>query len=194
MHLLSFRDRPPMGVRLRILPNLCGPFPEGILCARSADSVASHFSLRDFRTASLDAGEHAHDERLDRAVLAVALSIVGAGMAFLLAMAFVFFPEWIRVTSFASDSGAPSPGAVLHRRIVAAANVQQSQTIARPRGRAFEGSPPIVPVGPGPAAVGNPTPDGRSRAANPGSPSRGHSSERARSAAAENGRSPGRKA
>src|SRR5205809_7778158 len=126
--------------------------------------MASRFSLRDFRTASLDAGEHALDERLDRAVLAVALSIVGAGMAFLLAMAFVFLPEWIRVTSFASDSGAPPPGAVLHRRIAAAANVQQSQTIARPRGRLCEGSPPIVPVGPGPPAVRHPTPAGRSRA------------------------------
>src|SRR5207245_11129501 len=107
MHLLSFRDRPPMGVRLRILPNLCGPFPEGILCARSADSVASHFSLRDFRTASLDAGEHAHDEPLDRAVLAGALSIVGAGMAFLLPMTSVFFAQWIRVHSFASAPRTP---------------------------------------------------------------------------------------
>ena len=191
--------------------------------------MASYFSLGDFRTASLDVGEHAHDERLDRTVLAVALSIVGAGMAFLLAMAFVFFPEWIRVNSFASNAGAPSPGAALHSPIVAAENVQddekplhqfQSQAIARSRGRAGESaasgigkeiqrvapqvaatgpagspSPSIAPVGTEPAAGGIRPPAGRSGAANPGSPSAVHRSERARSdAAAENGRSPGRKA
>ncbi len=63
--------------------------------------MALYISLRDFRVASLAPGDHEKDERLDRSVLVVALGVVGGGMAFLLGMVFLLFPEWIRPIAFA---------------------------------------------------------------------------------------------
>lgn len=43
-----------------------------------------------------------HDERLDRSVFSVVLALIGAGMAFLLAMTLLSIPEWITPRRFAT--------------------------------------------------------------------------------------------
>jgi hypothetical protein len=50
----------------------------------------------------VEPGYRGQDERLDKSVLAGALGILGGGMLFLLAMMFLFFPEWISPRVFAS--------------------------------------------------------------------------------------------
>lgn len=50
----------------------------------------------------LEPGYRGRDERLDRRVLAAVLAMLGGGIAFLLAVVFVAFPEWIDPQAFAT--------------------------------------------------------------------------------------------
>ena len=78
-------------------------------------------SLRDFRTASLEPGDY-ENETVDRSVLVVAVGVVGGGMAFLLGVLFLLFPEWIRPIAFATTPSAPRVLAVFLRPDAAAHN------------------------------------------------------------------------
>ncbi len=82
--------------------------------------MALYISLKDFRIPSLEPGEHEKDERLDRSVLVVALGVVSGGMAFLLGMVFLLFPEWIRPIAFGPGFSEPRVYAVLLRPDAAA--------------------------------------------------------------------------
>ena len=82
--------------------------------------MASYISLGDFRIPSLEPGDHEKDERLDRSVLVVALGVVSGGLAFLLGMVFLLFPEWIRPIAFGPGFSQPPVYAVLLRPAAAA--------------------------------------------------------------------------
>jgi hypothetical protein len=77
-------------------------------------------SLRNFRPVSLEPGDYEEDERLDRSVLMVALGVVSGGIAFLLGMVFLLFPEWIRPIAFGPGFSEPRTYAVLLRPVAAA--------------------------------------------------------------------------
>lgn len=85
-------------------------------------SAALDISLRDFRTASLEPGDYENDETVDRSVLVVAVGVVGGGMAFLLSVLFLLFPEWIRPIAFGTTPSAPRVLAVFLRPDAAAHN------------------------------------------------------------------------
>ncbi len=82
--------------------------------------MALYISVRDFRIPSLEPGDYEKDERLDRSVLVVALGVVSGGMAFLLGMVFLLFPEWIRPIAFGPGFTEPRVYAVLLRPDTAA--------------------------------------------------------------------------
>ena len=169
--------------------------------------MSSYFSLRNFRTASLHIDEEMHDERLDKAVLAISLSIVGGGMVFLLAMTSLLFPEWIRVNPFAPDANISTAPSAVHFPASKAEDAldqvgpQRSLvTVAVPRDRVVERGAGYVQGEVGTVVPSKPAAAGHAAAARPaaadsGSPAAGRSRERGHAgAAAENDRPAGRKA
>ena len=54
---------------------------------------------------SRDPGHRTQDERLDRSVFFAGIAIIGLGMAFLIAMVLVFFPEWISPRALVPEGG-----------------------------------------------------------------------------------------
>lgn len=50
----------------------------------------------------LEPGYRGPDDRLDRSILAGAMAILGTGMAFLVCMLFLMFPDWIKPRDFAN--------------------------------------------------------------------------------------------
>ncbi len=91
--------------------------------------MALYVSIRDFRIPSLEPGDHEKDERLDRSVLAVALGVVSGGLAFLLGMVFLLFPEWIRPIAFGPGFSEPTGYAVLLHPDAAADNGGRQKTL-----------------------------------------------------------------
>jgi len=90
--------------------------------------MALYVSIRDFRIPSLEPGDYEKDERLDRSVLGVAVGVVSGGLAFLLGMVFLLFPEWIRPIAFGPGFSEPRVYAVLLRPHAAADNGGSQET------------------------------------------------------------------
>jgi hypothetical protein len=153
--------------------------------------MARYVSLRDFTIPSLEPGDYEKDERLDRSVLVVALGVVSGGLAFLLGMVFLLFPEWIRPIAFGPGFSEPRVYAVLLRPHAAADNGGSQETPSAnqpvsvnppPRGQTSAqatpastgqtfgrggdntASQPVVPV----SNTGTPGPQGQSAAAGNG--------------------------
>ncbi len=58
---------------------------------------------------------HKEQEAVDKSALLAALVVLGLGMTFLLAMTFLYFPEWMRLRAFATETRTP-PGRVVTLR------------------------------------------------------------------------------
>jgi len=95
----------------------------------------------------LEPGYRGRDERLDRRVLAAVLAMLGGGIAFLLAVVFVAFPEWIDPQAFAThllssfrvEAPASSSGAAALPVVPAATSSTPYSRTVPVRGESAEG-------------------------------------------------------